>query len=270
MKKFLCFLSVILTVLSTSLLFGCSMFSTDDEIEYKETDDGYMLYRYEGNSSHAELEIPDEYEGKPVTEIGKYAVSAAEYLTVIKIGKNVTRISERAFCGTYKNLKAFVVDPENTAYCSIDGIIFTKDLKSIVAYPDKREGVEYVVPDGVETIADCAFYMCESLKKVTLATSVVSVGEYAFFKCVGLESVTLNEGLKTVGKNGFSFTEGLLELHLPSTIEKIGDYGFYSKTSVISSFTTKKRVEQIECGKGWRPQTTGMENSALTPVYVGE
>ena len=258
-------------IASTLSLGACSMFSTDDEIEYRTVDDGMMLSRYEGNSSHDRLDIPDEYDGRPVTEIGDYAVAAAEYLTEITIGKNVCRIAERAFCGTCKNLKSFVVDPENPVYCSLDGVIFTKDMSTIIAYPDKREGNgEYIVPDGVEKIANCAFYMCSSLKALTLSASVVEVGDYAFFKCSGLERLDLNEGLKTVGKDGFSFTESLTELHLPSTIEKIGDYGFYSKTSKISSFTTKKRIEQIECGKHWRPQTTGMENTALTPVYVGE
>lgn len=251
-------------------LTGCDLFSTDDEITYKDVDGGVALSGYEGNSSHDRLDIPDEYEGKPVVEISEYGVSACEYLSYITIGKNVKEISPRAFCGTNK-VVSFTVDADNPYFCSVDGVIFSKDMTVLVAYPNYRaQDGEYVIPDGVKTIRSCAFFMCDSLKKVVFPASVEKVEEFAFFKCEKMEHVELNEGLKIVERDGFSFSEGLVELHLPSTIETIGDYGFYSKTSKITSFTTKKRVEQINCGKNWRPQTTGMENSALSPQYVGE
>ncbi len=250
-------------------LTACSVFSTDDEITYKDVEGGKALSQYEGNSSHDRLDIPDEIDGKPVVEISKYGVAACEYLSYITIGKNVKEISSRAFCGTNKVI-SFTVAEDNPYFRSVDGVIFNKEMTELIAYPNYRQkGGEYVVPEGVKKIKSCAFYMCDSLKKVTLASTVEEVEDFAFFKCEGMEHIVLNEGLKIVGQDGFSFCEGLLELHLPSTIEKIGDYGFYAKTSKITSFTTKKRIEEIECGKNWRPQTTGMENSALAVEYVG-
>ena len=264
-------ISCLLIFICVVCLSGCSnLFSTEDEITYKNVDGGMALSGYEGNSSHDRLDIPDEYEGNPVVEISEYGVSACEYLSYITIGKNVKEISPRAFCGTNK-LVSFTVDPENPYFCSVDGVIFSKDMTVLIAYPNYRaKDGAYTIPDGVKTIRSCAFFMCDSLKKVTFPASVEKVEEFGFFKCGGLEHIELNEGLKIVERDGFSFSEGLQELHLPSTIEAIGDYGFYSKTSKITSFTTKKRVEQINCGKNWRPQTTGMENSALSPQYVGE
>ncbi len=263
--------AIILLVMSCALsVTGCSYFSTDDEITYKDVEGGKALTRYEGNSSHESLVIPAEVNGKPVVELADYAVSAAEYLKTITIGKNVKTISYRAFCGTVRNLTAYVVDEENPYFCSVDGVIFNKEKTVLVAYPNMKAGTEYRIPDGVTTIAGCAFYMCSNLTKVTFPDSIKKVDEYAFFKCGGLQRIELNEGLEEVCRDGFSFTEGLLELHLPSTLKKIGDYGFYAKTSKISSFTTKRRVEDIDCGKSWRPQTTGMGNSALTPSYVGK
>lgn len=270
MKKIIIPIFILLVTFCLLGVTGCSYFSTDDEITYKDVEGGKALTRYEGNSSHDSLVIPDEVDGEPVVELADYAVSAAEYLKIITIGKNVKTISYRAFCGTVRNLSAYVVDEENPYFCSVDGVIFNKEKTVLVAYPNMRANTEYVIPDGVTTVASCAFFMCDNLKKVTFPATVVKVEDFGFFKCGGLEHIELNEGLKEVGANGFSFTEGLLELHLPSTLEKIGDYGFYAKTSKVSSFTTKKRIEEMDCGKSWRPQTTGMENSALTPSYVGE
>ena len=269
-KKSIIVAVILLVMFCLLAVTGCSYFSTDDEITYKDVDGGKALTRYEGNSSHESLVIPAEIDGKPVVELSDYAVSAAEYLKTITIGKNVKTISYRAFCGTVRNLTAYVVDEENPYFCSVDGVIFNKEKTVLVAYPNMRANTEYVIPDGVTTVASCAFFMCDHLTKVTFPSTVVKVEDFGFFKCGGLEYIELNEGLKEVGANGFSFTESLLELHLPSTLEKIGDYGFYAKTSKITSFTTKRKIENIDCGKSWRPQTTGMENSAIAPSYVGE
>lgn len=271
MKKKLFFGIGMLLIVCFAGLTGCTLFSTDDEVTYKDTDGGVTLSKYEGNSSHDSLVVPDEFEGKAVVSISEYGIAACEYLSYISIGKNVTDISPRAFCGTNK-VVSFTVAEDNPMYCSVDGVIFTKDMTELVAYPNysRKEG-SYVVPDGVKKIRSCAFYMCDSLKKVTLASSVEVIGEYAFFKCGGLEYIELNEGLKIVEQDGFSFTEGLKELRLPSTLEKIGDYGFYAKTSKLTgnTFTTRKKISEIECGKSWRPQATGMANSAIDPQYVG-
>ena len=269
-KSILSTLISFIIILLLASLCACDLFTTDDEIEYRDVDDGVAFYRYEGNSSHDVVTVPDEYEGKPVVEISQYAISAAEYLVTINIGKNVSRISDRAFCGTYKKLTAFNVDPDNPYYCSIDGVLFTKDGKTLVAYPNKRASTDYVIPDGVETVANCAFYMCNAPEHITLSDSVTEIGDYAFFKCSGLKTLVLNEGLRKIGRDGCSFAESLTELHLPSTIETIGDFAFYSNTSSITSFTTKKPISQISCGKNWRPQTTGMENSAIEPVLEGD
>lgn len=271
MKKINLLALCLLTVVCLLGTAGCTLFTTDDEVTYKDVEGGVALTKYEGNSSHDTLEIPDEYDGKPVISIDCYGISACEYLSVIKIGKNVKEISERAFCGTNR-LTQFIVAEENPYFCSVDGVIYNKEKTELVAYPNYRQkNGAYTVLDGTKTIGSCAFFMCNSLKKVTFPASVETVGSYAFFKCEGLEQVELNEGLKVVENDGFSFSEGLKELRLPSTIEKIGDYGFYAKTSKLNgdTFTTKKKISEIECGKSWRPQATGMENSAIDPKYVG-
>lgn len=48
---------------------------------------------------------------------------------------------------------------------------------------------EYVIADGITTIAHDAFYASTSLKTVTIPLSVTSIEEYAFYYCENLKSV---------------------------------------------------------------------------------
>ena len=97
------------------------------------------------------------------------------------ISDNVTECDSLAF---YDNdqLEAILVSENNPSFCSIDGILFTKDKKTLVKYPGGRKG-EYTVPDGVETIASCAFYESRKITAVHLPESLLRIEGYAFMGC---------------------------------------------------------------------------------------
>ena len=77
-------------------------------------------------------------------------------------------------------MSKIIVDAENPYYCSIDGVLFTHDLKTLVRYPMNKAGQYYSVPEGVEIIAESAFHNCTQLKHVTLPGSIERIGDYAF------------------------------------------------------------------------------------------
>ena len=78
-------------------------------------------------------------------------------------------------------LKNIYVDPDNPYLCSVDGVLYSKDLKELVFFPSSHASA-YVVPDGVEKIGERAFYRSEGLTGITLPESLVSIGEQAFFE----------------------------------------------------------------------------------------
>lgn len=53
------------------------------------------------------------------------------------------------------------------SFVSVDGVVFTKDMTTLIAYPPVKKGEAYVVPDGVETIVVDAFVGASELKRVT-------------------------------------------------------------------------------------------------------
>ena len=74
----------------------------------------------------------------------------------------------------------FSVAEENTTFQSIDGVLFTKDGKTLVKFPNGSKKAEYTVPNGVERIENGAFCRCWNLKSVVIPSSVTSIGKNAF------------------------------------------------------------------------------------------
>ena len=97
-----------------------------------------------------EINIPNT-----VTEIGPIAFGESDLVSVY-IPENVVYLSS-AFHDCV-NLTSYTVEPDNPSYCSRDGVLFTKDMKTLLAYPIGNERKSYRIPDGVTTIAEDSFY----------------------------------------------------------------------------------------------------------------
>ena len=67
------------------------------------------------------------------------------------------------------------VDADNSAYCSLDGVLFTKDMKQLICYPSGKRAETYMVPEGVEVIRTFAFECQQFLKNVYLPSSVKTI-----------------------------------------------------------------------------------------------
>lgn len=96
------------------------------------------------------------------------------------------------------NLKAINVDESNPVFCSVDGVLFSKDRRVLLAYPNAH-GKEYYVPDGVVEIGHFAFKTCRDVEIVHLPDSVMKIGHNAFYQCDNLKIVYLPNGLKEIG-----------------------------------------------------------------------
>lgn len=269
MKRMLrCILVLLLLV---SAFSGCSLqtlMQTVPEVKY-ELADGYAIVKeFPDESSVVEITIPDEYEGLPVTEIADFAGVNHTTLTAVYIGKNVEKIGEWAFENNQK-LEKFVVNPENEHFCSVDGVLFTKDMKTLLFYPPAKDvkseknadGNEvktstYVVPNGVEIIRTKAFYKCSLLSGLVLPDSVKSIEEKAFFRCSNLPQITLPDGLTFIGKDAFAYCASLTEITIPASVEKIDDYAFFCCNNLL---TVNMGMGEGECetGNKWYPTDIG-------------
>ncbi len=213
--------------------------------------------------------IPDEYEGIPITKIADFAGVNLEYVLNIKIGKNVKEISDWAF-GNSKKIIEFEVDENNPYICDIDGVVFTKDMKTLLFYPpagcvqtekdkdgNEVKSISYEIPEGVETIRSKAFYKCYELTEIKLPSSLKHIEEKAFFRC-SLKSLTLPEGIETIGKDAFAFNSAIEKLTVPASVKQIDEYAFFSCTSMLE-VNMKGKESEMTLGKKWYPTKNGDE-----------
>ena len=140
--------------------------------------------------------IPDE-----VTTIGIDAFSGCDSITSAYIPENVDDI-ECSVTGTAFssccNLEKIEVAESNTTYKSIDGVLYSIDGKSLICYPARKKGA-FAIPNGVDTVACCAFQGCSDLTDVSLPNSVLAIGFYSFKGCNNLTQVTIPMNVNVIG-----------------------------------------------------------------------
>ena len=108
---------------------------------------------------------------------------------------------------------------ENSKYfTSINGVLYTKDLKKMVAYPYGKKEELILILEGVEIIQNGVFYSNSYIQSVVLSSSVKIIEEYAFFQCVNLEIVTTVEGIVEIREKAFAQCDKLTSFYIPSTL----------------------------------------------------
>ncbi len=101
--------------------------------------------------------------GDSVTSIGNYAFSGCTNLESVDVGKGVgsttfNSASTNVFNGC-KALKKVIVSKDNAVYASdAYGVLFSKDMSTLVYYPQGRTVPYYNIPKEVSNVSDNAFY----------------------------------------------------------------------------------------------------------------
>lgn len=135
-------------------------------------------------------------------EIGGFAFSHNNNLTKVGIPASVDTIRGDAF--TYDPMLYQInVVKENTKYTSMDGILFSKDKKRLVAFADGH-GEEYIVPIGTQIIDVEAFRGASALTAVSLPNGLKRIERLAFMDCSALTTLEMPSTLTSVGYSAFS------------------------------------------------------------------
>ena len=161
------------------------------------------------------VSLPDEKTIYGGTLIGDYAFQNSG-LQSLRITNIVEEIGIGAFAGC-KNLTSLTVDPESTVYTAKDGLLLSKNGKTLVAAPYRTASGAYTTPTGITTVADGAFYGCEAMTELTFSPGVATVGEKAFADCTALEQITFPLTVKTVKKDAVQNCPALSDVYYLGT-----------------------------------------------------
>lgn len=171
--------------------------------------------------------------------IDSWAFERCSKLKTINVPANVTQINGGAFAQN-SSMMSITCDPANKNYVSVDGVLFTKDMKELVAYPGGVQG-GYTVPATVNHIGDAAFYGALGLDSVTILGNLDFIGFEAFAQCSKLTDVAIRDGVNYVGYWAFRGCNGIKTLTVPQSVTNIGDqaFGFAYADQKMSGFSLR-------------------------------
>ena len=111
---------------------------------------------------------------------------------------------------------------------------FIADIPSSLANArsDKDKIVNVLLPEGLSSIGDRAFYYCSRLTHIELPAELSSIGQSAFTGCVMLALTELPGGLTYIGDGAFQMCSGLALTKLPAGITSIKDATFQGCTNL--------------------------------------
>jgi hypothetical protein len=110
-----------------------------------------------------------------LTTISTYAFRFSK-LTSVVIPDSVVNFGSYPFYGSGSLQSISVNSSASTALKSIDGVLYSKNGKTLIEYPDGRTNTSFVIPSEVETVLTQWVSRNNFLLKVTVPASVTSLG----------------------------------------------------------------------------------------------
>ena len=218
---------------------------------------------FERCSKLTSIDIPNK-----VTKLNDNTFAYCTSLKNVSIGSGCTSISATAFVNT-SSIDRITVSEDNKNFTVVDGVLYNKDMTTLVLYPKNCSG-EFAVPDTVTTIADYAFYRSPNITKITIGKNVKTIGNYAFYNCPALFKVDFGNAVKTIGSYSFAVNDSIESIEFPDSLESIGDNAFiaYPDGSYVEN-----KLKSVKFGKGLK--TIGnyafYRNQKLTNIeFTGE
>lgn len=159
--------------------------------------DGKTLIKYPQDKMNEEYIVP---EGTEV--IGESAFKSNYYLRTIILPLSLNKIDDHAFVGLYltsvtwkhfpesigkqlfgkSNVLIFDTLNDSDNCISVDGVLFSKDQKILLRFPNAKNGSEetYEIPEGTEVVSTRAFEDSRIYNRITLPSSLKLIENEAF------------------------------------------------------------------------------------------
>ena len=203
------------------------------ELEFPSSMETVESSAFSSCSSLVRVRIPDN-----VKKVEYMAFWNCDSLQQVTVGKGL----ELGIPGAFPNcteLKSVHVDAQNATYYSdAEGVVFSKDRKTLVFLP-QGYGSEYTVPDFVKTIGESSISGNPNLTKLTIPGNVEKIAISSIGSCNALTTVELSEGLVSIGVNAFSGNQKLTGITIPDSVVTVGDFAFDMCDSLSSVYIGK-------------------------------
>ena len=112
-----------------------------------------------------------------------------------------------------------MVNASNPDYASVNGVLFNKNLTTLIDYPITVAG-PYNIPASVTTIGESAFENALNLTSITIPQSVTDIEPDAFRHCYDLMEATIPNGVTNIGAAAF-YGSGLVRVTIGSEVTSL-------------------------------------------------
>ena len=174
--------------------------------------------------------------------------SLVSSVTEVSLPASFSNLSYQDFTGL-NSLATINVSPDNPSYASVGGVLFDKEMTTLIRCPVGKEDTSYNVPDTVSKIESRAFANCGNLTDINMSENVTEVGVHAFTNtgcyndknnwengvlyvgsCAAASkeppsSVEIKDGTTTIG-NGAFFGQPIEKVTIPDSVISVGEGAF--------------------------------------------
>ncbi|MBR4072226.1 MAG: leucine-rich repeat protein [Clostridia bacterium] len=282
---------------------------------------GMADQNYFTNNGITDLVFPSEIHGYPVVGInyisGRYgsiktitlpetlkyisswALSNFYNTETIYVEGTETVLSLDAFGGGMYNLKEFVVNEAHPDYTSIDGVIFDKEVTTVVVYPTAKgdtyelpitisdlrfienyPDVNFIVhPESTEFIIENGITYDKNKTQIISCDKTIS-GEYVmpetvefipqmtFQGCENLTSVVMSPLVTEIAYATFDNCPNLTSVDLPAELQTISNYAF-SDCTALQSIELPSKLALIDYKAFYNTALKGITIPGSV-TYIGE
>ena len=151
-------------------------------------------------------------------------------------------ILQKMYCAS-----SFQITDKNKLYCTVDGVVYSKDKKTLIQYPKGRKSGAFEIPEGTEIIYKTAF--CgTNITAVKIPDSVYRIMFMAFCNSK-IEHIEFNHTLTDFGAFNdtglFTKCKSLKNVKIPSHVKRLCNNMFERCNLQLEDITLCEGIEYI-------------------------
>ncbi len=138
---------------------------------------------------------------KGLEEIESFAFCGCEAIKAIRLPKSVKTLDGSCFGGC--SIESYEIESDIPYFTAIDGVIYSKDLATLVAFPSSYPHKHFIIPETTKIIGDSAF-MESRIESIELPNSLVTIEGWAF-QGSSIKCIELPDTITSLGELAFRF-----------------------------------------------------------------
>lgn len=127
-----------------------------------------------------------------VNKIGTFAFWGCSSLTTMHIPSSASITVGSCLIGYCPSLESITVGENNTTVCSVDGVLYSKNMQQLNCYPPAKKG-EIEIPESVKIFVNLCFSKNASLTSFNLPVHVTQLNSCPFAACENLTEFSVDE-----------------------------------------------------------------------------